>query len=39
VGGGAFVGAVYWFASPSLREEAGVTDNISTANWKGEEKN
>ena len=36
VGGGAFVGAVYWFASPSLREEAGVTENISTTNWKGE---
>ena len=39
VGGGAFVGAVYWFASPSLREEAGVTDQMSTTNWKGEEKN
>jgi nitrite transporter NirC len=38
VGGGAFVGAVYWFASPSLREEAGVTDQMSTTNWKGEEK-
>ncbi len=38
VGGGAFVGAVYWFASPSLREEAGVTDEISSTNWKGEEK-
>jgi nitrite transporter len=37
VGGGAFVGAVYWFASPSLREEAGVTDQMSTTNWKGEE--
>ena len=36
VGGGAFVGAIYWFASPSLREEAGVTENISTTNWKGE---
>ena len=36
VGGGAFVGAVYWFASPSLRMEAGVTE--STTNWKGEEK-
>jgi len=39
VGGGAFVGAVYWFASPSLREEAGVTDEMSSTNWKGEEKN
>jgi nitrite transporter NirC len=39
VGGGAFVGAVYWFASPSLREEAGVTDQMSSTNWKGEEKN
>ena len=38
VGGGAFVGAVYWFASPSLREEAGVTDEMSSTNWKGEEK-
>ena len=38
VGGGAFVGAIYWFASPSLREEAGVTDQMSTTNWKGEEK-
>ena len=38
VGGGAFVGAIYWFASPSLREEAGVTESISTTNWKGEEK-
>jgi nitrite transporter NirC len=38
VGGGAFVGAVYWFASPSLREEAGVTDQMSTTDWKGEEK-
>jgi nitrite transporter NirC len=38
VGGGAFVGAVYWFASPSLREEAGVTDQMSKTNWKGEEK-
>ena len=38
VGGGAFVGAVYWFASPSLREEAGVTDQMSSTNWKGEEK-
>ena len=36
VGGGAFVGAIYWFASPSLREEAGATDSISTTNWKGE---
>ena len=36
VGGGAFVGAIYWFASPSLREEAGVTESISTTNWKGE---
>jgi len=39
VGGGAFVGAVYWFASPSLREEAVVNDSISTTNWKGEGKN
>ena len=39
VGGGAFVGAVYWFASPSLREEEGVTDQMSSTNWKGEEKN
>jgi nitrite transporter NirC len=38
VGGGAFVGAVYWFASPSLREETGVTDSMSRTNWKGEEK-
>ena len=38
VGGGAFVGAVYWFASPSLKEEAGVTDEMSSTNWKGEEK-
>ena len=38
VGGGVFVGAVYWFASPSLREEAGVTDQMSATNWKGEEK-
>ena len=38
VGGGAFVGAVYWFASPSLREEAGVTEEMSSTNWKGEEK-
>ena len=38
VGGGAFVGAIYWFASPSLREEAGVTESISTTNWKGEGK-
>jgi nitrite transporter NirC len=38
VGGGAFVGAVYWFASPSLRGEAGVTDEMSSTNWKGEEK-
>jgi nitrite transporter NirC len=36
VGGGAFVGAVYWFASPSLRMEAGVTE--SKTDWKGEEK-
>ena len=32
VGGGAFVGAVYWFASPSLREEEDVTDRMSTTN-------
>ena len=38
VGGGAFVGAIYWFASPSLREEAGATESISTTNWKGEGK-
>ena len=38
VGGGAFVGAVYWFASPSLSEEKSVTDSMSTTNWKGEEK-
>jgi len=38
VGGGAFVGAVYWFASPSLREEAGVTDSMSTTNWKSKGK-
>ena len=38
VGGGAFVGAVYWFASPSLREEAGVADVMSKTSWKGEEK-
>jgi nitrite transporter NirC len=38
VGGGAFVGAVYWFASPSLREEAGVTDRMSTTDKKGEGK-
>ena len=37
-GGGAFVGAVYWFASPSLREEAGVTDSMSTTNWKSKGK-
>ena len=39
VGGGAFVGAVYWFASPSLREKEDVIDSMSTTNWKGEEKN
>ena len=38
VGGGAFVGAVYWFASPSLRMEAGASDSVSNTNWKGEEK-
>jgi len=38
VGGGAFVGAVYWLASPSLREEAGVADVMSKTSWKGEEK-
>ena len=37
VGGGAFVGAVYWFASPSLKMEAGVDETAKT-NWKGEEK-
>jgi len=38
VGGGAFVGAVYWFASPSLREEADVTDSMSTTDWKSKGK-
>ena len=37
VGGGVFVGAVYWFASPSLKMEAGVDETAKT-NWKGEEK-
>lgn len=30
VGGGAFVGIVYWFASPSLRMEAGAGERLST---------
>jgi hypothetical protein len=32
------VGAVYWFASPSLRMEAGASDSVSNKNWKGDEK-
>ncbi|MCH8157011.1 MAG: formate/nitrite transporter family protein, partial [Nitrospinae bacterium] len=31
VGGGAFVGMVYWFASPSLRMEAGAEERMSTS--------
>lgn len=29
VGGGAFVGMVYWFASPSLAMDAGVTERVT----------